>query len=107
MIDNFLAGYTVLAAIAFAWALYLDWRQTITIYRNPQRWRELDPVITAIARHAATPERGVTLWFAFCLVSLLTFAWWVPHPYDAVLLMLAAAVEMAFVLHNRRLGIEP
>lgn len=104
---DFYTTYCALLAVAFAWSLALDWRQTLTIFRTPWRWRELNPAIRFLARTCFTPTRGVHFWFTFVLVLTLAIAWWLPQPWGAAVLAISALLETCFVQHNYRLGIQP
>lgn len=94
--------------------LAVDWRQTVTIARNPARWYERNPLLRWWMRRAVDrlhlPEAGVHVHFAlsaWLIVSVAAvIAWWWPvHLIGWAALWVA--VEGWMVRNNYRLGIKP
>lgn len=88
----------VLALIMLA----IDWRQTLTIARNPDKWREKNPLIRwQMAKLGA--ENGVNLHFALSAVLISAVYFWIAYPLAWAALWIV--LEGYVCLHNHRLGI--
>ena len=80
--------------------LALDYLQTLTIARNPDKWHETNPIL---GPHP--PEEGVNLWFLIVAVVSCIAYWYFA---DWRMLSIAGvAVEGYYVVRNHRLGIRP
>ena len=85
---------------AFATAYVLDWRQTIHIASNPERWRETNPLL------GAHPDAGrVTRHFAAGAIMSYLILDAVPSETRTVLLAAGFVVEAAYVNRNLQIGI--
>ena len=97
------AAFYVLLIVSVL-AYLADWHQTLTIFRNPLKWRELNPVIRWL--HATMGPEGVDLWFIVTVMASTLIAYWLPVPMDVLWLVMNVIVEGAFVLHNWQMGIK-
>lgn len=107
-----MSGAALLLVAVLALALLLDWRQTVTIARNPGRWRERNPacawLMARAAAHGLRAELGVHVWFALAAlfgaacVLLLGRSLWL---YALFVPWLIA--QLWCVLGNHRKGIQP
>ena len=85
---------------AFATAYVLDWRQTIHIASNPERWRETNPLL---GEH---PDAGrVNRHFAAGAIMSYLILDAVPSETRTVLLAAGFVVEAAYVNRNLQIGI--
>lgn len=83
-------------------ALHLmDWAQTRTIARNPERWRELNPILGA---HPSTRE--VDQYFALTLVGHYVVANLLPDKYRSLFQHVTISMEAAVTRNNIVLGIK-
>ena len=90
----------ILAALALL--LVIDWRQTLTIARNPQRWYERNPIL---GEH---PSAGrVHAWFALVSIATALAAYLLPDLIVLALSLLGIVIEGLCVANNWRLGIRP
>jgi hypothetical protein len=94
-----------LLAIA-ALLLVLDWRQTLRI-AQPGGWYERNPAIAWLIKRFGAA--GVQFWFTLCAVLFAAFAYrmWDEPATVAWAAGIAAAIELACVINNLRLGIKP
>lgn len=98
-----LAGAALYAILVL---VLIDWRQTLTIARSPDRWRERNPVLAWLVKRAA-PQVGLELTLetyflgaAAVLVFAALFVWaWVPA--------LCLPLQAWCVWNNHRIGIRP
>lgn len=81
--------------------LVIDWRQTLTIARNPERWYETNPIL---GRHPSVLR--VNVWFAIVLTAGLCAMALLPT-FCLLIVAVGAVVEGYFVFNNFRLGIRP
>lgn len=91
---------TVLA-ILLAVLLAIDWAQTLTIARTPQKWHEINPLL---GPHPSVPR--VHAWFVlvFCAVGAALLL--LEGKVLLVLLITACVCEIVCVVNNFDLGIE-
>jgi hypothetical protein len=91
----------ILAIVALAPLLVIDWLQTLQIALNPNRWYERNPLL---GRNP--PVWRVHLHFSLAcwlVVGLVLLpGWWAPGALAAF-----AAMEAICVVNNYRLGIKP
>ncbi len=95
---------TILLLVALAILLAIDWLQTLTIARNPGRWRELNPLL---GEHPSVAR--VNAWFAFVALLAAAFCWrmWDLPQVIACAAAALAVAEGACVVNNFRKGIRP
>ena len=93
---------TITLAIALAILLVIDWQQTRTIAKNPDKWRELNPLL---GEHP--PLRLVNGYFALVLAGLAAAVRFVPEDILLVGLAICTPVEGWVVVRNWRKGIRP
>lgn len=83
-------------------ALHLmDWAQTRAIAQNPDRWREVNPLL---GWHPST--RDVDQYFAVTLLGHYVIANWLPENYRAIFQHLTISMEAAVTRNNIILGIK-
>lgn len=82
--------------------LVIDWRQTLSIARNPERWYERNP---ALGEHPSVAR--VHVWFALIALSVLGIAWLCRDMPDffAAIAFTAIVAELICVVNNLRLRI--
>ena len=90
----------ILAALALL--LVIDWRQTLTIARNPWRWYERNPIL---GKHPSTGR--VHVWFALVSIAIAVAAHLLPDLIVLALALLGIVIEGLCVANNWRLGIRP
>lgn len=102
--DTFIAFFTphiALFSIGLALLmLVLDWKQTLVIARNPDKWREINPIL---GDHPS-PLR-VHVWFSFCAGCIVLFGVSSPYWIATLGMLVVAACELGFVLHNYKMGL--
>lgn len=84
--------------------LAIDWRQTITIARNPDRWQEKNPFIRWLMEKLGR-EAGVNLHFAVSAALIAGVYFWIAYPLAWAALWIV--LEGWVCWHNHRLGIRP
>lgn len=87
------------ALLLLAVLLVIDWRQTLVIARNPEKWHEVNPIL---GEHPS-PAR-VHCWFALCLL-LVASGYFAPPVYAVPVAVIWAFAEAACVFNNIELGI--
>lgn len=88
--------------VAMLVLLVIDWRQTLVIARNPQRWYERNP---ALGEHPSVAR--VNAWFALMAAGVLGIAWLCRGLPDVFVVFASTVVvaEVICVVNNWRLGI--
>jgi len=87
---------TILIAICI-----LDWKQTLMIARNPDKFLELNPILGA---HPT--EDWVALYFIWVILLILSLAWLVPTPLLYYIFGICIPVESWVVWRNRKIGLK-
>ena len=87
-------------AIAAFVLLAIDWRQTITIAKNPDKWHETNPIL---GLHPSSKRVNVYFVICFALVALGVYV--LPELWVTVGLTVLIVVEVWAVVNNFRLGI--
>ncbi len=94
---------TFFLTIALYILLFIDWRQTITIAKNPDKFREYNPIL---GKHPS--EERVDYYFLvvaiLAVVGLLFLAHW-NSTWVLPALFIATLMELVVVIHNSREGI--
>lgn len=90
---------TILAIIAFV-LLALDWLQTRTIAKNPDKWHEINPIL---GKHPTVNE--VNVYFAICGLLTAGGIYVLPEMWVYAGLAVLSIVEGWAVVHNKKLGI--
>ena len=88
----------VLASVLLA----IDWRQTITIAKNPDKWHEKNPIL---GEHPTTMR--VNIYFAVCAICVAIGIYFLPQTWAIVGLGVLCVVEIYAVFNNFRIGIYP
>jgi hypothetical protein len=79
----------------------IDWAQTRTISHEPDRCYEMNGLL---GRH---PSMGrVDRYFAVSMLAETGIAFALPNPYRKIWLGAVTISEVAFVVHNRGIGIK-
>ena len=89
----------LLIILAFV-LLAIDWRQTLTIAKNPDKWHEKNPIL---GEHPSVTE--VNIYFAACAVLTAGGIYLLPELWVAIGLAVLCAVEAWAVVNNHRIGI--
>lgn len=80
--------------------LVIDWRQTLTIAKNPDKWFEMNPIL---GKHPSVQKVHV---YFLCVIAASAFVLSiVPRPWSIVIAVIACLVELAVVIRNDRKGI--
>jgi hypothetical protein len=90
---------TILTGAALA-TIALDWGQTRTIARNPDKYRETNPIL---GPHPSLDR--VNAFFALSMLATVGIAIALPPRDRKIFLGGVAIVETAFVIHNHGIGI--
>jgi len=86
------AGYLVLHT--------LDWMQTLTIARNPDRWHETNPIL---GNHPSVAQ--VNQYFLATGIAHTLITAHLPQRKARLWLGATSIMQLGFVMHNRNLGI--
>lgn len=79
----------------------MDWAQTRTIAQNPERWREMNPILGA---HPTTRE--VDQYFAITLAGHYLIANVLPAQYRAYFQHVTISIQTAVTRNNVLLGVK-
>ena len=95
-----IALYLITAALCGL--LILDWRQTLTIARHPERWSEVNIIL---GRHPSV--RAVHLYFSAVMAATVTLALLplIPEVARLVVFSLFAGLEGFVTWQNKRHGL--
>lgn len=91
---------TVLLCAIVLVLLAADWRQTIVIIRNPDRWREINPLL---GEHPGAGRANI--YFASCFIAVVAGAYFLPTAAALVAGGFVAGMEFTTVSTNLRKGI--
>lgn len=85
--------FVIAIAVLF---LVLDMLQTLQIALNPQKWKELNPIL---GEHPSWT--AVCSYFMICIWLTVMIALWLPGPWGAAFAGAIALLEIVVVWRNR------
>ena len=91
---------TILQAL-YATLHFMDWSQTLKIARNPDHYREINPIL---GEHPS--EGHVNSYMAMSLVAHTGISFLLPKPWRTLWQGAGIAIKYTLVRHNESIGLE-
>ena len=93
---------TTARELCFLFSLSTDWKQTLDISKNPDKFSESNPIL------GSNPdERKVHMYFASCAISHALIAYMLPPKYSRLWQVTWIGIQSSVTDHNKNNGIDP
>ena len=84
-----------------ATTIILDWRQTRNIVDNPNKFYEINPMLSKYPH-----KDKIDAYFLGSLIGNTVIARLLPNPYRRIWQIITIGYESGFIIHNVRLGVK-